>query len=133
MRGGTTTEEALRNTLSENKIAADLVTVESHEDGLRRLEKGEIAAYFADRSILLFLSAKSHDKNLRISERFFTFEPYALALRRGDHAFRLQVDRTLSGLYRSNAIHEIFAHAFGANAKESDLLKALYIIDGVPK
>lgn len=133
VRGGTTTEQALRNTLGQDKIAAEVVTVESHEDGLQRLEKGQIAAYFADRSILLFLIAKSHDKGLRVSERFFTFEPYALALRQGDTAFRLLVDRTLSAIYRSKAIHEIFTHAFGANAKESDLLKALYIINGLPR
>jgi ABC-type amino acid transport substrate-binding protein len=133
VRGGTTTEEALRNTLDQGKIAAELVTVESHEDGLQRLEKGEIAAYFADRAILLYLAANSHTKGLWVSERFFTFEPYALALARGDHELRLLVDRTLSALYRSGSIHQIFTHAFGANANESDLLKALYVIDGLPK
>jgi polar amino acid transport system substrate-binding protein len=133
VRGSTTTEEALRNTLKQDKIAAEVVTVESHEDGLHRLEKGEIAAYFADRAILLFLIAQSHDKGLRVSKRFFTFEPYALALTPGDGVFRLLVDRTLSALYRSGAIHQIFTHAFGANASESDLLKALYVINGLPK
>jgi polar amino acid transport system substrate-binding protein len=133
VRGGTTTEQALRNTLKQDNIAAEVVTVENHQDGLQRLEKGQIGAYFADRAILLFLIAQSHDKDLRVSERFFTFEPYALALRQGDTAFRLLVDRTLSALYRSPRIHEIFIHAFGTNAKESDLLKALYIINGLPR
>jgi ABC-type amino acid transport substrate-binding protein len=133
VRGSTTTEQELRDTLKHEKIDAQVVTVESHDDGLKQLEKGQISAYFADRSILLFLMAKSHDKNLRISERFFTFEPYALALARGDNVFRLLVDRTLSAIYRSNLIHEIFTHSFGPNAHESDLLKALYIIDGLPR
>ncbi len=133
VRGATTTEDALRNTLDQASIAAEVVTVESHDDGLQRLEAGEIAAYFADRAILVFLAARSHTKGLRVSERFFTFEPYALALAPGDHAFRLLVDRTLSALYRSGQIHQIFTHAFGANANESDLLKALYVIDGLPK
>ena len=133
VRGGTTTEQALRNTLKQDNIAAEVVTVENHQDGLQRLEKGKIAAYFADRAILLFLIAQSQDKDLRVSERFFTFEPYALALRQGDTTFRLLVDRTLSALYRSAKIHDIFTHAFGANAHESDLLKALYIIDGLPR
>ena len=133
VRGGTTTEEALRNTLAKDSIAAEVVSVPSHDDGLKRLEAGEIAAYFADRAILLFLAARSQTKDLRVSGRFFTFEPYALALRPGDHAFRLLVDRTLSGLYRSGAIHGIFTAAFGPAARESDLLQALYVINGLPK
>jgi ABC-type amino acid transport substrate-binding protein len=133
VRGGTTTEQALRNTLAQEKIAAEVVTVGNHDDGLQRLRNGQIAAYFADRAILLFLIMKSQDQGLRISERFFTFEPYALPLHRGDHAFRLLVDQTLSALYRSGRIHEIFTHSFGDNARESDLLKALYIIDGLSR
>jgi ABC-type amino acid transport substrate-binding protein len=133
VRGSTTTEQALRNTLKQGNIAAEVVTVESHQDGLQRLQKGQIAAYFGDRAILLFLLQQSHDKDLRVSDRFFTFEPYALALAMDDHEFRLLVDRTLSALYRSGKIHEIFTHSFGENAKESDLLKALYIIDGLPR
>jgi ABC-type amino acid transport substrate-binding protein len=133
VRGGTTTEQALRNTLAQEKIAAQVVTVGNHDDGLQQLQKGEIAAYFADRAILMFLMAKSPDKELRISERFFTFEPYALPVHRGDDQFRLLVDRTLSALYRSGRIQEIFTHSFGQNARESDLLKALYIIDGLSR
>jgi polar amino acid transport system substrate-binding protein len=132
VRGSTTTEEALRNTLKQENIAAEVVTVESHQDGLQRLQKGQIAAYFGDRAILLFLLRESHDKDLRVSDRFFTFEPYGLALAMDDHEFRLLVDRTLSALYRSGKIHAIFTHAFGEKAKESDLLKALYIINGLP-
>ncbi len=133
VRGGTTTEEALRNTLDKSAIAAEVITVENHDDGLQRLEAGDISAYFADRAILLFLAAKSHTKGLHVSERYFTFEPYALALALGDHEFRLLVDRTLSALFRSGQIHQIFTQAFGANANESDLLKALYVIDGLPR
>ncbi len=133
VRAGTTTEQALRNTLAQASIAAEVITVESHDDGLKQLEKGEIAAYFADRGILLFLAAKSQDKGLRVSDRYLTFESYGLALARGDHVFRLLVDRTLSALYRSGLIHKVFTHAFGANANESDLLKALYVIEGLPK
>src|SRR4051794_927886 len=49
--GGTTTESAVRNNLK----AAELISVKSHPDGLGMLDRGEIAAYFADRSILMYL------------------------------------------------------------------------------
>ena len=56
---GTTTEEALRNTLNDAGIAADVVTVKTHGEGLAMLDEGKISAYFADRSILLSLARDS--------------------------------------------------------------------------
>jgi hypothetical protein len=42
------------------------------------------------------------------------------------------VDRTLARLYRSKAIDKIFASNFG-NAKPSDVLRALYVINALPE
>lgn len=134
VHGATTTEQALRNTLQRLSLDAEVVTVDSHEEGLRRLEAGEIAAYFADRAILIFLAARSQNpEQLALSDRYFTNEPYALALRRGDSDFRLAIDRALSRLYRSGAIDQIFTSAFGTQAKPSDLLKALFVISALPE
>jgi ABC-type amino acid transport substrate-binding protein len=133
VHGATTTEQALRNTLAKLALDAEVVTVDSHDDGVAKLEAGEIQAYFADRAILLYLLLASGAEDLRVSERQFTFEPYALALIRGDDDFRLLVDTTLSALYRSGRIDQIFAAAFGPKAKQSDILRALYVINGLPK
>ena len=98
VRDATTTEEALRNTLAELDLKAEVVTVASHDEGLAKLEAGEIAAYFGDQAILIFLATRSKAPDqLKLSNRQFTFEPYALALTRGDSEFRLLVDRTLAG------------------------------------
>lgn len=133
VRGATTTEEALRNTLGRLSLDAEVVPVDNHNDGLKKLEAGEIQAYFADRAILQYLLLASGSQDLWMSERQFTFEPYALALTRGDDDFRLLVDTTLSDLYRSGTIDQIFSNAFGPKAKQSDILRALYIINGLPK
>lgn len=134
VRGSTTTEEALRNTLSRFSIDAQLVPVDSHDEGLRRLVAGEVAAYFADRGILLFLALKSPSRSeLNLSDRQFTYEPYALAVARGDTDFRLAVDRILSRVYRSGAIERVFTGSFGTAAKPTDLLKALYVINSLPE
>lgn len=133
VRAGTTTEEALRNTLDELSVKADVVAVKSHFDGLAQVESGEISAYFADWGILLGLLQRSdHPEVLRLSPRQFTYEPYALALARGDDDFRLLVDATLSHLYASGAIEPIFSKAFGP-AQPSDLLKAVYILNSLPE
>ncbi len=133
VRGGTTTEAALRTALTELSVDAEVVSVNDHQGGLEMLERGELAAYFADQSILLFLLLKSGAQDrLWLSGRFFTREPYALALPRGDSKFRLFVDRSLSRLYRKGAIGNLFTKSFGL-AKPSQLVESLYLINALPE
>jgi ABC-type amino acid transport substrate-binding protein len=132
VRGATTTEDALRNILAELDMDAEVVTVASHNEGLRQLEAGEIAAYFGDQAILIFLATGSEaPEKLKLSDRQFTFEPYALALTRGDDEFRLLVDRTLARIYRSGTIDQLFTNAFGPKADPTPALRALYLINGI--
>jgi len=134
VRAGTTTEEALANTVKDLKILVQTVAVKDHKDGLAKLLNDEIAAYFADRAILFFLMAGSGaPEKLFLSEQQFTYEPYALALQKGDDDFRLAVDRALSRIYRSGAIATVFASAFGANAEPTRELSALYRISALPE
>jgi len=131
---GTTTERSLHNTVKEASIAIETIAVTDHKDGLAKLLNDEIAAYFADRGILFFLMAGSGaaDK-LFLSPETFTYEPYALALQRGDGDFRLAVDRALSRLYRSPEIATVFKSAFGATAEPTAELKALFRISALPE
>jgi len=134
VRAATTTEEALRNTLDKLKIGAEVVSVAKHDEGLGMLQSGDIAAYFADRGILTFMLIGSSDPSaLRLSNRFYTQEPYALALKRGDSDFRLAVDRTLTHLYKSGEIIRIFRASFGTKTEATDMLKALYVINRLPE
>jgi len=129
---GTTTEEALRNTLNEAKINGDVVAAKTHGEGLAMLDEGKISAYFGDRSILLFLikDSKAPEK-LRLADDYLTVEPYALALPRGDSDFRLAVDRALSRIYRSGEIAAVFQRTFGGQAEPSQILRTLYLISGL--
>ncbi len=134
VRAGTTTEEALTKSLLAMSVAAEVVAVEDHSEGLRRLEAGDVSAYFADRVILHFLMTRSAKaESLRLSQRFFTHEPYALAMPRGDSNFRLAVDRALSRIYRDGSIKQIFSRGFGAEAEPSGLVQALFIISALPE
>ena len=133
VRANTTTEEGLRRVLEREKIDAQLVAVSDHDDGMQRLIAGEISAYFGDRAILTFLMLRSgQDANLVLSNRYFSHEPYALAIPRGDEDFRLTVDRVLAALYKTGAIRQIFKTSF-PGAQPTDMLKALYLINGLPE
>jgi ABC-type amino acid transport substrate-binding protein len=131
---GTTTEDALHNTLKAADINAEVIPAKTHEEGLAMLDDGKISAYFADRSILIFLMQQSKAPGkLLLADNYLTVEPYALALPRGDEDFRLAVDRALSHIYRDGEIVAIFAKTFGGKAKPSGILETLYLIAALPE
>ncbi len=75
---------------------------------------GRAAALFGDRPVLLDAAQRGAAAGeLLVIERSFTREPIALAMRRGDDAFRLLVDRTLSRLYRSPDLAPLYSTWFG--------------------
>jgi ABC-type amino acid transport substrate-binding protein len=113
---GTTTEQELRRALTGTQIKAELVLVQTNQEVIDLLSKGQVAAYFADRATLTFLLRKE----------------IALALRRGDSDFRLAVDTALSHIYRRGEIVQVFKGAFGPLTTPSPLLNALFQISGLP-
>ncbi len=129
----TTTESLLRDIVKKTDLQSEIVTVANHQDGREKLEGGEISAYFSDRALLVYLAAQSSQaKSLHVGTRYFSHEPYALAMKRGDSNFRLAVDRALSRIYRSDSISAIFDNAFNG-AKPSDILKAMYLVSALPE
>lgn len=132
---GTTTEEGLRFTLAQQKVEAEVVLAKTHEEGLDLIEKGEIAAYFADRTILVYLldQRPAPTTKLVVADNYLTSETYALALPRGEDDLRLAIDRALSHLYRSGAVGKVFLEAFGEKAKPTALQRNLYRISGLPE
>ena len=130
---GTTTEQALKNALAEEGIAATVTPVTTHADGLTKLDSGELSAYFADRSILWVLQASSKAPDrLLLADRYLTIEPYALGLPRGDDDFRFEIDRALSGIYQSGEIVPILARTFGDKFQLSPMLQSLYLMSAIP-
>jgi ABC-type amino acid transport substrate-binding protein len=132
VRGATTTERLLRATLAKSKLAATVVTMKDHLDGLKQLEGGTIDAYFADHALLVGLLNKSAAPGkLKVANQLLSREPYALAMRRGDTDFRLAVDWSLARIYRSPAIVTVYKRNFGGR-KPSTTIATLYLFNGLP-
>ncbi|MBV8189687.1 MAG: amino acid ABC transporter substrate-binding protein [Alphaproteobacteria bacterium] len=130
---GTTTEQELRRALTGTHIDAEIVLVNTNQEGIDAVEKGIVAAYFADRATLTFLLRKEKAAaNLLMAETYLSVEPIALALRKGDSDFRLAVDTALSHIYRRGEITVIFKTAFGVLSTPSPILASLYQISGLP-
>jgi polar amino acid transport system substrate-binding protein/glutamate/aspartate transport system substrate-binding protein len=131
---GTTTEQDLRRAITGTRINAEIVLVKTNQEGAEMVEKGHVAAYFADRATLTFMLRKEKQfANLLMADTYLSIEPIALALRRGDSDFRLAVDAALSAIYRRGEIVQIFKGAFGPQNTPSQLLAALYQIAGLPE
>ena len=54
-----------------------------------------------------------NSQQLVVLDRQFTFEPLALALPRDDEDFRLLVDQSLSGIYKSKEFYSLYTTWFG--------------------
>jgi ABC-type amino acid transport substrate-binding protein len=130
---GTTTEQDLRRALGVAQINAEIVLVKTNQEGVDMVEKGQVAAYFADRATLTYLIQKEKQlSTLMMADTYLSVEPIALAMRRGDSDFRLAIDAALSNIYRRGEIVPIFRAIFGPRANPSPLLAALYQVSGLP-
>ena len=127
---GTSTEQVLEAALKKDDVKAEIVNVGSNREGLRNVSDRSADAFVSDRTILLSLAKSSSEPDgYRVVERLLSYEPYALMLRR-DSAFRIAINRQLSRLYRSDAIHEIYGKWFGDFGPPSEEQKTLYRVFG---
>ncbi len=131
---GTTTERTLQDALSRHKVTATMVKLKDHADGVAAVMQGKVDAYATDRVILFGLVLGSgNQQNLRLTEELFSYEPYALMMRKDDAAFRLAVNRELARLYRSEDIYAIYERWLGVFGAPGPLLKSLYFLNGLPE
>ncbi|GMG84505.1 amino acid ABC transporter substrate-binding protein [Paralimibaculum aggregatum] len=132
---GTTTIEALRQLLSERGIDAEVITVSSAAEGMAQLDQGAVAALSADQVVLIGLVlARQSGQDYALADEVFTYEPFALALRRGDADFRLIADRALAELNRTGRIGQIYLKWFGRFAKQPpDAVAAVYALGAIPE
>ena len=130
---GTTTQALLTKELKKAGINAQIVPVTSHEDGLKKLEDNAISAYFSDRAILVYLYLNSkHQDELKLAAVTISLEPYALALPKGDDAFRAAVDRAIARFYRAGGGEQLFKASF-PGADMTDVIKTLYLLNAIPE
>jgi len=131
---GTTTEKSLAEYLKTEFVTVQTVRVKDHAEGFAALEGGLADAFASDRGVLIGLAVTSKDpKRFLLPDLVFSYEPYALMLRRNDAAFRLAVNRALAGLYRSGSIAPIYERWLGTFGKPSQPLQAMYLLNGLPE
>ena len=129
----TTNEAALAELIKQGRIKATLVPVKDRDAGIAALEKGEVDGYASDK--LLLVGARFQDaKALSMLPDDLSFEPYAIALPRGDWAFRLAVNSALAEVFRSGLIFKIFSKWFDQiNLKPGPALLSAFSLGALPQ
>jgi ABC-type amino acid transport substrate-binding protein len=127
--GGTTTER----TLQASPLGAELVKVTTRDEGLALLREGQVVALASDRTALIgvVVMNRGGGGNYKLLDQDFSIEQYALMLPRGDHDWRLAVNRQLARVYRSGQIQDIYARWLGPLGPPSVLLSATYFIQNL--
>jgi len=135
---GTSTEVGLDKYLSDNSIRAEVIRVASSDEGMSRLIDGGVDAYASDQIVLLgdALNAIERDDKLDFyfSPELFSYEPYALMVRRNDADFRLVANRAIAALFRSGEyapLYETWIGSYGIAAPT--LLIAIYDVQALPE
>jgi len=132
---GTTTADALNAHLAKSFIDATVRDIDDRVEGMRLLDSGEIDALASDRIVLIGQILNSEDRNLyAISNDLFSYEPYAMIVRRNDPDFRLVADRALSQIFKTDQIVSLYEKWFGkAGVRPTPILLAMYRFQALPE
>jgi len=129
---GTTTEKALREGLARALTQAEVVPVNSRDQGLNLLRQSHVDGFAADRTTLIgVVSRRASGDAFRLLDADFSIEQYALMLPRNDPDFRLAVNRGLARLYRSGDVQKVYDRWLGPLGPPSVLLSATYFIQSL--
>jgi glutamate/aspartate transport system substrate-binding protein len=130
----TTTIGSLRGAVDGLGIDVEIIPVGSANEGMLMLERGQIDAFSADQVVLIGqVISRGGRKLYTLSSELFSFEPFALAVPRGDADFQLIADRVLSQLNRSGEIGEIYKKWFSSFGEKPPVaLEMLYQLNSTP-
>jgi ABC-type amino acid transport substrate-binding protein len=132
---GTTSQTALKGYLERNLIDAKVVPVSNRDEAVKQLQGKRVDAFASDQIVLIGLLMQAPDPGVyKLVHDVFSYEPYALVVRRNDADFRLAADRALAQLYRTGQIDEVYAQWFSrAGLRPSPMLTAVYTLGALPE
>jgi len=132
--GGTTNERALNTQLKARQLAATVVPFKGRDEAFAALEDGKVDAFASDRLLLIGSAVRSKDpRAMDLLPDQLSFEPYGIALPRGDANFRLAVNTGLARIYGSGEIVEIFNRWFRDLGNPGPVVETLYMLGAIPE
>jgi glutamate/aspartate transport system substrate-binding protein len=108
------------------------VAVARPEHGMAAVREGSVDAYAGDRTVLTRILLDAQDGSSRLLDDDFSFEPYAIVVRRDDPDFRLAVNRALVESYRRGDVDPIYQRWLAPLGKPSPLVNAMFYLSTLP-
>jgi glutamate/aspartate transport system substrate-binding protein len=132
---GTTTAVALKKLIRETSTDAKVLLFNSAKEGIDALRKRKIDAFSSDQIVLIGIASKAKDPiDFVIKPNVYSFEPFALPVRRNDADFRLVADRVITDLCRSRKIVEIYNKWIGNfTGQRPPLFDAMIQLNATPE
>jgi glutamate/aspartate transport system substrate-binding protein len=132
---GTTTAAELEKLIRETSTDAKVVLFNSTKKGIDALRQKKIDAFSSDQVVLIGIASEEQDPmNFVVKSTVFSFEPFALAVRRNDADFRLVADRVISDLSRSKKILEIYDKWIGKfTGQRLPIFEAMVQLNATPE
>ncbi|MNE07217.1 Glutamate/aspartate periplasmic-binding protein precursor [compost metagenome] len=129
IKGGVT-DEWVRDKMRRLGVIATLVTVTSHEEGVKMVAEGKASAFFSERMLLQnYMQEHAAAGEMMLLDRIFEIAPVSMALAPGDEDFRLLVDTVISEMYQSGEMEKLQTKYFGA---PGDMAKLLFHVYALP-
>ncbi len=123
---GTTNERAVTEQVRRQKLNTTLVAVKDRDEGVAALEAGKVDGFASDKLLLAGAQLK-HPEAFVLLPDDLSIEQYAIALPRGDWAFRLAVNTGLAQIFRGGRTAEVFERWF-FGLRPGVLLEAVYAL-----
>lgn len=132
---GTTSEPAFAAFLKDNFIDAKIAKADSLAAAQAKLDSGEVDAVAGDQIALIGQMVASGDpRAYAIADDLYSYEPYGLAVARGDSEFLLIANRALVRAYRTGQFKSIYDQWFGRiGLRPTPVLQAMYAIFSFPE
>ncbi len=131
----TTAEKNLMTLFQETNTFTKLVVLDSAAEAISLLVSKQIDAFASDQAALIGLMIGSGaPEKFELLPDLYSYEPYALALRKNDSEFRLVADKAIAELFRSGEIKTIYNKWFGKYTKNvPPIYQALIQINSLPE
>ena len=131
----TTTAVELEKLIRETSTDAKVILFNSTKESIEALRQKKIDAFSSDQVVLIGIASEEQDPmNFVIKSTVFSFEPFALAIRRNDADFRLVADRVIADLSRSKKILEIYDKWIGKfTGQRLPIFEAMVQLNATPE
>ena len=130
----TTTSKSLKQAVAAGQLQAELIETKNMEAAANLLAAKSVDAVAGDRLLMFDQLVRSKlGTRFRMLPEDFAPEYYALMMNKSDPDFRWAVNATLSRVYRTPVIGELYQRWFGSLNQPSQLMEALYFTQAFPE